>query len=80
MIGDYFLVGHARFIAARGEWMGVVCKQQGTTMIVLTVGAEMSEGEILIWIKETVALMRSTGTENVQAADMYDRARTKPLN
>ena len=78
--GDFFLVGHHRFVAARGEWLGVVCKQQGATMTVLCVGAEMSEGEILIWIKEIVALMRSTGVENVQAPDMYDRARTAPLN
>jgi hypothetical protein len=78
--GDFFLVGHHRFDKARGEWMGIVCKQEGTTMTVLTIGSEMSEGEILIWLKETVALMRTAGAENVQAPDMYDRARTKPLN
>ena len=73
MSSDFFLVGSFKLVPERGEYIGVVCKQQGTTMEVLCVGAEVTEFAILEWIRDTIKLMRSAGKENVQAPDMYDR-------
>jgi hypothetical protein len=70
----FFLVGSYRFVPERQEWIGMVCKQEGTDMAVLTLGAEGSEFAIMQWVKDTIALMRESGELNVQAPDMYDRA------
>jgi hypothetical protein len=62
-------------VPSRGEYIGTVCKQEGKNLTVLTVGAEQSEWDILDWIKNTIDLMRAEGREDVQAPDMYDRAK-----
>ena len=72
-IDDFVLVGSYRYVAQRYEYIGIVCRQQGTTMEVLSLGAESSEALILKWIEETIKLMRETGKLDVQAPDMYDR-------
>lgn len=71
---SFFLVGSYKWVPARSEFIGVVAKQEGTTLEVLTVGAEADERGILEWIKATIAEMRATGRDDVQAPDMYDRA------
>lgn len=76
MPDEFVLVGSFNFVPERGEYIGVVCKQEGKVLTVLNIGAEMTEADILLWIKDTIALMRSTGRLDVQAADMYDRIPT----
>lgn len=73
MPDEFVLVGSFNFVPERGEYVGVVCKQQGTVLTVLNVGAEMTEMDILLWIKDTIELMRKMGRIDVQAPDMYDR-------
>lgn len=71
------LVGHYRFVPEKQAYVGAVASQDESnrTMTVLSIGIEESEFAILEWIKETIALMRSAGNTNVQAPDMFDRAR-----
>lgn len=70
------LVGHYKFVPERSEFIGAVASQEGKVMTVLSIGCEDSEFAILNWIKETIRLMREAGRLDVQAPDMYDRART----
>lgn len=74
MPSEFVLVGSFKFVPERAEYIGVVCKQQGDTLEVLTVGAEGTEMAILEWLRETIKLMREAGSVEVQAPDMYDRA------
>lgn len=73
--GSAILIGNFRFVPERNEYVGVVCKQEGTELTVLTLGSEASEHDILMWLRQTIALMRSEGRYDVQAPDMYERAR-----
>jgi hypothetical protein len=73
--GTYILQGAFRFVPERAEYIGVVSKLEGKDLTVLTIGAEQSEWDILDWIKNTIDLMRAEGKLDVQAPDMYDRAR-----
>jgi len=73
-MSDYFLVGSYRHVPERSEYIGVIVKQQGKTMEVVTVGCETTEMDILTWIRESVKIMRDAGRTDVQAPDMYDRA------
>ena len=74
MPGEFFLVGSFKHVPKENRYIGVVCKQQGKELTVLTVGEEATEWAILDWIKATVDLMRAEGREDVQAPDMFDRA------
>jgi hypothetical protein len=69
------LIGSFKFDAERNEYLGMVVKQNGREMTVLTIGSEATEHDILVWIKQTIDLMRAEGRTDVQAPDMYDRAR-----
>jgi len=73
--GTYILQGAFKLVPERGEYIGVVSKIEGKDLTVLCVGAERSEWDILDWIKNTIDLMRSSNQLDVQAPDMYDRAR-----
>ena len=55
------------------EYVGAVAKQEGATLTVLTVGVEDTREAILQWIKDTIAMIRDLGREDVQALDKYDR-------
>ena len=74
-MSEFFLVGSYKHVPDRHEYIGCVAKQQGSELTVLSVGCEASEHAILEWIKETIRLMRESGRTDVQASDMYDRAR-----
>ena len=73
MPDEFVLVGSFKYVPDRQEYIGLVCKQQGRELVVLNIGAEMSEMDILLWIKDTIELMRKMGRTDVQAPDMYDR-------
>lgn len=79
---EYVLNGAFKFVPERQEYIGVISKIGKTdgTLTVVSVGAEATEMAILEWIKETIKVMRESGSTTVQAADMYDRANLKPLN
>lgn len=72
---EYFLVGSYRFVPERQEYIAVIAKQEGTTMTVVSIGCENSEADVLEWLRETIKLMRESGRLDVQAPDMYDRAK-----
>lgn len=72
---SYILNGSFKLVPERQEYIGVISKVEGTTLTVVAIGAEASEFDILNWIKETIAIMRGANATNVQAPDMYDRAR-----
>lgn len=80
MAGEpYVLNGSYKWIAERNEYVGVISKIGKDVLEVVAIGCELTEQDILVWIRETVKVMRATGTTDVQAADMYDRAGMKPL-
>ena len=70
-MSEYVLVGSYQYAPQIDEWRGMVCKQQGNEITVLTVGAEKTEFLIAQWVKDTIALMRSSGQLDVQAPDMH---------
>jgi hypothetical protein len=70
---DYKLIGSFRFNPDTQEYIGAIAKQEGHELTILTVGCEATETAIMDWIKETIALMRSTNRTDVQASDMHDR-------
>lgn len=74
MSEEFVLVGSFKYSKERGEYIGIVCKQEKGTLEVLTIGAESTEFAILEWIRETVKIIRATGSLTAQAPDMYDRA------
>lgn len=76
----YVLVGSFQFVPERAEFIGVVAKQEGKDLTIVTVGIEATEYAILMWIKDTITLMRAAGSTEVQAPDMYDRMRNTPAH
>jgi predicted transcriptional regulator len=70
---SYTLTGQFSKAPDGATYVGVVSKVEGTTLTVLTVGCEASEHDILVWIKETIKLMRDSGQTDIQAPDMLDR-------
>lgn len=74
MSEEFVLVGSFKYVKERAEYIGIVCKQDKGTLEVLTVGAEGTEMAILEWLRETIKIMRATGSLTAQAPDMYDRA------
>lgn len=77
MSSDFFLAGSFKK-GEGGLYFGVVVKQQGKAIEVLTVGIESTEMLILEWIKDTIKLMRESGQFDVQASDMVDRVAQTP--
>jgi hypothetical protein len=71
---SFTLVGSYKWHPERSEFIGVVAKQEDKVLTVLTIGSEPDEKGILAWIEATIAEMRATGRDDVQAPDMYDRA------
>lgn len=76
-MSNYNLVGAFKGDKERGEYVGVITKvphDLGGEIEVVAIGSEMTEFEILEWLRNTIKAMRDKGDTNVQAADMYARA------
>lgn len=72
------LHGSYEYNAYTGVYVGLVARIRGTELTVCTVGVEATEYAVAEWVRTTIELMRSSGSTDVQAADMVDRARAAP--
>lgn len=76
MSGRVFkLVGTYKYFPERQEWIGTIAKHEGKDLELLCVGCELTETEIGLWCANTITMMREQDRLDVQAPDMYDRAK-----
>ena len=78
---DYVLGARYDYNASTNTWCAVIAKQvrdRPKDIEVISVGVEYSEELILIWIRETINLMRKEGRLDVSIPDAIEReANTK---
>lgn len=73
----YQLTGQAQYVPERELWMGVVAKIQNIEpkITMLASGCELTQEDALRWCAQTIKAMREANRLDVQAPDMYERAK-----
>lgn len=78
---EYILAARYEHDDTSGDWCAVICKQVRDTpqvMEVVACGVEHSEELILVWLRDTIALMRRMGRVDVSIPDALERAQSGP--
>lgn len=76
---EYVLASRYDYDGRSKTWNAVICKQprdhaSKIQVEVIAFGVEHSEEAILIWLRESIKLMRETGRTDVSVPDSLERA------
>lgn len=77
---DFVLAARYEHDLTSGDWCAVICKQwrEDPVMEVVACGVEQSEEMILVWLRDTIALMRRHERTDVSVPDAIERALKQP--
>jgi hypothetical protein len=79
---DFVLAARYEFDVTSGDYCAVICKQwrDQPVMEVVACGVEQSEEMILVWLRETIRLMRQYQRTDVSVPDAIERALKQPTH